>query len=150
MVWIGGALALGAFVAPATFDVLLARDPIAGGVLAAQVFGEALARFQPATYGAGVLLLVLFAVRALIGPRPSKLAIRMGLTVVMLAIAIYCGVFLTARIVEVQHQIGGPVGALSAADPRRELFDRLHNLSTMLMSANILGGLILLYWEAKE
>jgi len=39
---------------------------------------------------------------------------------------------------------------LPASDARRIRFDELHQLSTQLMMANIIGALVLLYWEARE
>ena len=43
VVWVGGLVALGAIVAPATFDVMAARQVADGRLVAGAVFGEAVA-----------------------------------------------------------------------------------------------------------
>ncbi len=68
----------------------------------------------------------------------------------MLGVALYSGLVVLARIDSVQRDVGGPVSRLRADDERRLLFDQLHQLSTQLMMLNLAGGLILLYWEARE
>lgn len=149
-VWLGGIVALGAVAAPATFQVLQARDPAQGRTLAGAVFGDILRRFHPITYGcAGIVLLALF-LRAVLGPRPIAFGIRAAIVVVMLAVSLYSGIWLTQQIERLQAEIGGPVNALPEGDPRRAQFGRLHGLSTVLMTINLAGVLALLYWEAKE
>jgi hypothetical protein len=39
---------------------------------------------------------------------------------------------------------------LPAEDSRRVEFDQLHSLSTTLVTATLLGGLVLLAWETRE
>ena len=38
----------------------------------------------------------------------------------------------------------------TVAQNRRARFDYLHQLSTRLMMINMVGALLLLYWEARE
>ena len=57
VVWLGGAVTLGALAAPATFDVLQVQQPDAGRVLAGRVFGEMLRQFHLVAYAAGAALL---------------------------------------------------------------------------------------------
>ena len=152
VVWLGGMVVLGAVVAPATFQILEARDPAAGRVLAGAVFGEALGRFQYVAYACGLLAFVTLAVMAVLGPRPASYAVRSAIVAVMLAIAVYTGVIVYRNIDRVQQEIGAVVSpsTLSATDARRIRFDQLHLLSTRLMMVNVLGALVLLYWQARE
>jgi hypothetical protein len=150
VVWLGGMVILGAIVAPTTFQVLQAIEPVAGRALAGELFGVTLARFHYVAYGAGFLLLVTLAAMAVLGPRPASYAVRSTLILVMLAVALYSGFFILPQIDAIQAGIGGLPSALSAADDRRREFDRLHVFSTRLMMLNMAGALVLLYWEARR
>jgi hypothetical protein len=149
-VLLGGLVALGGFAAPASFDVLSARLPESGRTLAGLVFGEALRRFQPVIYACGFVLLCVLIARAVIGPRPIRFAIRIGIVLAVLATSLYSGFVLTPRIERLRDEAGGAPSALAAADPRRAEFGRLHGLSTVLLMVNIAGGLVLLFFEAKD
>jgi putative copper export protein len=149
-VWLGGMLVTGALVAPATFDVLQGRDPLAGRVAAGAVFGEVLRRLHLVAYAAGGTLIVTLVGMALVGPRPSSFSLRLAIAGAMLAVALTSGVAVSGRIASLQHQIAGPVSALQDGDPRRGAFGRLHAISTALMVVNVVGGLALLYWEAAR
>lgn len=152
VVWLGGMVVLGAIVAPATFQILEARDPAAGRVVAAAVFGAALVRFQYVAYGCGVLALVTLAAMAVLGPRPAGYAVRSAIAASMLAIAVYAGEIVYRNIEQTQRAIGADISpsTLPAADARRIRFDQLHTLSTRLMMVNMAGALVLLYWQARE
>jgi hypothetical protein len=149
VVWLGGMVVLGVLVAPTTFQVLQAAAPDQGRALAGELFGAMLARFQYLAYGAGAVLFISLAVMAILGPRPASFAIRMGIIAVMLGVAVYSGVVL-GEITVMQRAIGALPSSLPAADPRRLRFDQLHQLSTGLMTFNIIAALTLLYWEARE
>ena len=149
-VWLGGMVILGALVAPATFEVLQAAEPVSGRELGGAVFGTIIARFHYVQYGAGAVLLLTMAGMGLLGPRPRASAIRAGLIAAMLAIAVYSGVSVLGNIDAIQQEVGGLTSRLAADDPRRIRFDELHSLSTNLMLLNMAGALALLYWEARE
>lgn len=162
-IWVGGTIAIGGIAAPATFASLTSHDPaaiptaaaavgdLAGGrLLAGIVFGEVLRRFYLASYAAGGALLLSLIVMALLGPRPAGFLIRAGIAFVMLALTVYAGVILAAQITALQKEIGVSVASLPAGDPRRIEFGQLHGLSTLLMALTGVGGLALLYWEARE
>ena len=68
----------------------------------------------------------------------------------MLALAIYAGVPVSREIAQIQSQVSGPMQQLPDTDSRRVRFDRLHAMSTTLMTANMVLGLVLLYWYARE
>ena len=68
----------------------------------------------------------------------------------MLLVAAYSGRAVLTEIDAIQQEVGSLPSKLPASDPRRIRFDELHQLSTRLMMVNLLGGLVLLYWEALE
>jgi uncharacterized membrane protein len=147
--WLGGMVVLGAVVAPTTFQVLQASVPDSGRLLGGAVFGAILSRFHYVAYGAGAATLVSLAAMALLGPRPRGFAARSAIVTLMLLVALYSG-FVVLREVDTIQQEGGLPSSLAAGDARRVRFDELHQLSTQLMMANIIGALVLLYWEARE
>lgn len=150
VVWLGGMLILGALVAPATFDVLQAQEPVSGRALAGAVFGTTLARFHYVAYATGALLLLTLAAMRILGPRPAAFGVRAAIVLTMLGVALYSGTIVLQRIDTVQQDAGGLVSSLPATDARRIEFDQLHQLSIRLMLVNVAGALVLLYWEAKE
>ncbi len=150
VVWLGGMLLLGAIVAPTTFQVLQAGDPVSGRALAGALFGSTLARFHYVAYGSGALLILALGVMRVLGPKPAAYAVRTLIAAAMLGVALYSGVIVLGRIDRLQQDAGILLSRLPAGDARRVEFDALHLRSTQLMMANIAGALILLYWEAKE
>jgi len=149
-VWLGGMAILGAVVAPTIFQTLQGADPEGGRALAGLAFGAMLARFHYIAYGCGILLLVMLIIMAVLGPRPKAFAVRCALVVAMLAVAVYSGVAVLGEIDAIQQEVGGLPSRLPAGDARRIRFDELHQLSTRLMMVNLLGALVLVYWEAAE
>lgn len=149
VVWLGGMLVIGAIVAPSAFDVL-PQQQVSGRLLAGALVGDVLRRFQLVSYGAGVVLLVSLTAMKFIGPRPAAFGLRAGIIMAMLALALVSGIWVTGRINRLQQQIGAPASTLDESDPRRAAFGRLHGLSTTLMLINMIGGLVLLIWEARE
>jgi hypothetical protein len=133
--WLGGMVVLGAVVAP---------------LLGGAAFGAILSRFHYVAYGAGTLALVSLAAMALLGPRPRGFAVRSAIVALMLLVAFYSGLVVLREADAIQLEVGGLHSSLPAHDARRVRLDELHQLSTQLMMANIIGALVLLYWEAKE
>lgn len=150
VVWLGGMVVLGALVAPTLFQVLQSADPAAGRALAGEAFGASIARFHYVSYTAGALLLLTLGAMRLLGPKPVAFNARVAISLVMLGIAIYSGLVVLERIDAIQAAVGTLPSKLPAADPRRIEFDALHVLSERLMMINVVGGLMLLYWEARE
>jgi hypothetical protein len=150
VVWLGGMIALGALVAPATFQVLQVRAPEIGRALAGELFGQILTRFHYVAYGCGGIMLISMAAIAILGPRPRAFAVRLALIAAMLLIALYSGVIVLRTIDAIQLEVGRLPSLLPLDDSRRIRFDALHQLSTRLMFANIAGALVLLYWEARD
>lgn len=149
VLWLGGMLVLGAVVAPSTFQVLEALEPVSGRGLAGEVFGTALGRFQYVSYAAGGVMILALAGMALLGPRPRPFLMRGLLIAAMLGLALYAGVVVADQIADVQRAAGGLPSRLAAGDPLRVRFDALHTLSERLMMVTVIGALALLFWEAK-
>jgi hypothetical protein len=152
VVWLGGMIVLGLLVAPSTFGVLqsTAADPANGRMLAGAVFGEILRRFHFLAYGCGAILIVCLLAMKFIGPPPAAFVARISIVTLMLALALYSGIPVSREIASIQAQVSGPMSALPADDARRARFDRLHSLSTTLMTVNMGLGLVLLYWYVRE
>ena len=149
-VWFGGLLSLGAIAAPATFDVIAARQiPDARG-LAGAVVGEILRRFQLVSYGCGAIILGSLIARAVLGPRPRRFGLRVGLTSALLAMTLYSGVVVTGQIARVREEIGGTFSSVPEHDPRRVTFGRLHAQSTALHLIALIGCLVLLVSELND
>ena len=149
-IWLGGMVVLGAVVAPTTFQVLQASDPATGRLLGGAVFGAILSRFHYVAYGAGILTLMTLTAMALLGPRPRGFALRSSIVGLMLVVALYSGFAVLREVDAIQQEVGGLPSSLPAGDARRVRFDELHQRSTQLMMVNVIGALILLYWEARE
>jgi hypothetical protein len=152
VIWLGGMIALGLLVAPTTFGVLQssASDPATGRMLAGSVFGEILRRFHLLAYGCGLLLLICLFVMKFVGPPPAGFVIRVAIVTIMLGLALYSGIPVSREIAHIQSQVSGPMSALPQSDARKTRFDRLHGLSTTLMTINMGLGLVLLYWYVTE
>lgn len=150
VLWVGGLLVLGAIGAPSIFDVLASRQADGGRLLAGAIFGETLRRFHLLSYGCGAVLLATMIVRAVLGPRPRRFAIRAVIAFVMLAASAYSGVIVSAQIARAQAAIGAAPSSLPESDPRRVQFGRLHATSTGLELIPVFGGLMLLFWELKD
>ena len=150
VVWLGGMVVAGFVVAPTTFSVLEGWDAATGRVLAGQVFGAVLRRVHLIGYGAAIVMLLALTLQRVLGPGPKHYGIRVGLLAVMLGLMLYSGMALTPRIDRIQADVTGPMNRLPTDDARRLEFDRLHRLSTILVTATIAGGLVLLAWETRE
>jgi hypothetical protein len=150
VLWVGGLLVLGAIGAPSIFDVVALREVADGRMLAGAIFGETLRRFHLLSYACGAVLLLTIVVRAVLGPRPRRFAIRAGIAVIMLAATAYSGIVVSAQVATAQAAIGAAPSSLPEGDPRRVQFGRLHATSTALELIPILGGLMLLFWELKD
>jgi hypothetical protein len=148
--WVGGLAILGFVAAPAIFSALEAHDPAGGRALAGQVFGVVLQRFQYWIWALGAASVLLFLLRALIGPRPLKLAIRLGIVVLMIAAGSVTALYIAPRIDRIRNETAGSVSALADTDPRKAEFGRLHGLSNVLMLATLVAGVGLFWAEAKD
>jgi hypothetical protein len=150
VVWLGGLLALGGIAAPAIFTALTTAHGMAGREMAGLAFGSVLRRFHLVAYACAGVMIVTFSMMAVLGPRPVRFALRVAIILGMLAATLYSGLVVSGRVERLRTEIGGAVAALPDTDPRRTTFGRLHGLSTALLFATALGGLTLLFWEARR
>jgi uncharacterized membrane protein len=149
-IWIGGLAALGLVAAPQIFATLEAYDPAGGRTLAGLVFGAIFTRFQHWTWGLGPLLMVVLGVRALLGPRPRRLALRMWTIAAMLALSLTSAFVIAPRIDQIRTDTRGAVAALPDSDPRKATFGRLHGLSNVMMLVTLVAGVGLFWAETKD
>jgi uncharacterized membrane protein len=150
VVWVGGLVVAGALVAPSVFGVLQAWNESEGRVLAGQVFGAVLLRLTWLSYAMGLVMFITLTLHRLLGARPLKYGVRVGIMGVMLAMMLAMGFYIIPRVNSIQVTITGPVSALADTDARRVEFNRLHSLSNILFSITAIGGLALCWWEARE
>ncbi len=150
VIWLGGIVVAGAIVAPSVFGVLQAWNPAEGRVLAGRVFGEVLQRLQWLAYAMGSAMFVTLTLHRLLGARPERYGIRASILVLMLLVTLYSGSRVTPRIATLQAEVGGPIAALADTDARKVEFNRLHGLANILLAVTAAGGLVLLWWEARE
>ena len=148
--WVGGLVSAGALVAPSVFGVLQAWNAAEGRMLAGQVFGDVLLRLTWLSYAMAVVMFVTLTLHRLLGARPLKYGLRVGIMTVMLLLMMAIGFYTLPGVNAIQAQVTGPVSQLAAADPLRLEFERLHGLSNILFSITALGGLALCWWEARE
>jgi len=150
VLWVGGLVVAGALVAPSVFGVLQAWNQSQGRVLAGQVFGEVLLRLTWLSYVMGAVMFITLTLHRLLGARPIKYGIRVGIMALMLVMMMVTGFYLIPEVDAIQAEVSGPVAELPDTDPRRVAFNRLHGLSNILFSITALGGLALCWWEARE
>ncbi len=150
VVWVGGLVVAGALVAPSVFGVLQAWNQSQGRVLAGQVFGEVLLRLTWLSYLMGAVMFITLTLHRLLGARPVKYGIRVGIMALMLVMMMVTGFYLIPQVDAIQAEVSGAVAELADTDPRRVEFNRLHGLSNILFSITALGGLALCWWEARE
>ena len=150
VLWVGGLIVAGAIVAPSVFGVLQGWNATEGRVLAGQVFGEVLLRLTWLSYLMGGLMFITLTLHRLLGARPVKYGVRVGIMTLMLLLMFALGFYILPRINSIQSDVSGPVNALAETDERRVEFDRLHGYSNILFSITAIGGLALCWWETRE
>ena len=150
VLWVGGLIVAGALVAPSIFGVLQAWNESEGRVLAGRVFGDVLLRLTWLSYAMGVVMFLTLTLHRLLGARPPKYGVRVGILTVMLLMMFAMGFYIIPQINAIQAQVSGPVSLLAATDTRRTEFDRLHGVSNLLFSITAIGGLALCWWESRE
>jgi Domain of unknown function (DUF4149) len=150
VVWIGGLATLGFVGAPAVFEALEQQDPANGRTLAALTFGAILSRFHRVSWILGAVFMAVLGLRAALGPRPRRLAIRLWAAAVMLAMSLSVALWIAPRIEAIRASTTGPIASLPSSDPVRIAFGRLHGASTALMVLTICLGTGLIWMEMKD
>jgi uncharacterized membrane protein len=121
--WLGGMIVLAGLAAPSIFSVLDQQTVAGGRLLADAVLDDIARKFHLAAYLCGTVMLATLMGMRLLGPKPMHFAARLATVAGLCAIAVYAGL-------GVPNQFG-----------RRP---------TLLLMINMVGGLSLLYWEARE
>ncbi len=147
--WMGG-LATLALAGGRVFAELQARDPERGRALAGYVFGALIEGFQTWSWILGGTLLLLLGLRAIIGPRPRRFALRTWTVAALLALSVGTAIYVTPRVAAIRDEAGGRVSAWPEDDPRRREFNRLHGLSSVLVLITLAAGIGLIYAEVHD
>ncbi len=144
VVWLGGMLALGGVAAPSVFAVLQEHGATAGAELAGAVIADMFRTFYRITYGCGGTMLVALAGMRVLGPKPVQFNARVAIVGSMLGAAIASGG--PAR----EPSPARPPAATAAPGLRGLGAERVRDLPVVLLLIDVVGGLSLLYWEARE
>jgi Domain of unknown function (DUF4149) len=150
VVWVGGLVTAGAFVAPTLFGVLEAEAGPEGRRLAGAAFGEVLRRVLVAGESAGLVMLVAMTALRLLGPKPLSYGVRAGLLGLMLAGTAYTAHIVLPEAEALRRELDAPIAQVATDDARRIRFDALHLLSTRLVTAVAIAGIVIAAWEARE
>jgi uncharacterized protein DUF4149 len=149
-VWVGGLAVIGGLAAPEIFAALESQDPETGRALAGIVFGAVFTRFQHLAWILGGVLMALLGLRAVLGPRPLRLGIRMWTIALMLAMSLGTQLVISPRIDAIRTSVSGAVAALPDTDARKQTFGRLHAVSSALMLATLALGAGLIWVELRD
>src|SRR5918993_2334274 len=84
VIWVGGLVSAGTLVAPSVFGVLQTWNASDGRMLAGQVFGDVLLRLTGLSYAMALIMFVTLTLHRLLGARPLKYGIRVGIMTLML------------------------------------------------------------------
>lgn len=150
VVWLGGMVVAGGVVAPSVFGVLGEWNPVEGRVLAGRVFGEVLQRIYWLGYAMAAVMFVSLTLHRLLGARPIRYGVRAVILAVMLGCTLAADYHVAPQVATIQARVSGPVSMLPEGDPIKTEFNRLHGLANILLSLTVVGGLALLFWEARE
>ena len=150
VLWVGGLVVAGALVAPSVFGVLQAWNEAEGRVLAGQVFGEVLLRLTWLSYAMAAVMFVTLTLHRLLGARPLRYGVRVGIMGMMLVMMLATGFYVIPEVNAIQSSVSGPVSTLPDTDARRVEFNRLHGISNILFSITAIGGLAVCWWAARE
>ena len=133
--WVGGMIALGACAAPFVFEMTPA--PASGYAM-----GAAFARFDQIAIGAAVFLLAAEVARTLVAGRRSRslaARVRRLLAVVMALGAVYTGLKITPRILQLHHD-----GARRGLGEGGAELERIHHSAERIGKAVTLAGVIVI------
>jgi hypothetical protein len=129
-IWLGAAVLVAAVVAPAAFAVVPSRT----------LAGEIVGRILPVIFIAGIVAAIVAAACEM---RVSSHAFSIRLTAPLIALAAGCAIaqfVLSPRIARIRDAASGPIEALSATDPQRLMFGKLHLFSVLALGVAILGA----------
>jgi hypothetical protein len=125
--WLGAALLVAAVVAPAAFAVLPTRT----------LAGALVGRVLPVLFYSGAAIGVF---TALAGRTTMPSPGRVTAGAVMVASCLAAQLIVGPRIERVRVDAGRPIDQLTAGDPHRTSFGRLHGASVLLLGAAAIAG----------
>jgi hypothetical protein len=135
--WLGAATIVSAVVAPAAFAVLPTRT----------LAGALVGRVLPVLFWSGML--VALASIAATWTLPARAA-RVGAGALLFVGCAAAQLLVAPRIERIRAAVAGPMDALSATDPRRIDFGRLHGLSVGLLGLAAVAALVGLVLLARS
>ena len=103
--WVGGLVVAGALVAPSVFGVLQAWNEAQGRVLAGQVFGDVLLRLTWLSYAMAAVMFVTLTLHRLLGARPLRYGVRVGIMGVMLVMMLATGFYIIPEVNAIQAAV---------------------------------------------
>ena len=124
--WLGAAVLLAAVVAPALFAALPSRTSA----------GEVVGRVLPVLLWLGILVALIVGLIEVVA-RSGLLTKSAGF---FIALACGYGLVLGQRIDRLRTSVGQPIETLSASDPRRVDFGRMHGLSVAALGVGMLAA----------
>jgi hypothetical protein len=156
--WLGGLLFFGAVVAPVAFGTVMPMlpDPALGVHVAGTMVRGSLLALHWIGLVAGALMIFLLAVEAALQWRRRSITPPVAVLVAMLALTACLQFSVLPRMEVLRQQNSAAIDALpgtltpqAAEEPARVEFNRLHQCSTQLEGAVLLGGLALLVLLAR-
>ena len=128
--WIGAASFFSAVVAPAAFSALPTRE----------LAGALVGRTLPAVFITGALVaLIAVGLELAGGPRRFRIG-RLTATCITAIACVIAQFGVAPRIAALREGLRGPLASLSADDPQRLAFGRLHMISVAWLGVAILAG----------
>ncbi len=137
-IWLGALVFFGAVLAPIAFTQLPPLFGVQGLHAAGLIVGGSLVRLHWMGLFCGlVFLLVMVLARA----HYRSIVPQSVLVLLMLLLTAYSQFSIIPRMDTARESIGGNVAAVSADNPGRQIFDRLHRTSTHVEGLVLLCGL---------
>src|SRR5215470_10398305 len=146
-IWLGGMVFFAFGVAPSAFAVLPSRH------LAGLMVTSALSKIELAGLVAGPLLILLTLLGAAFrksGRGRSSRIVRLVLLAIMTAAAGLSRYAVTPTMVSLRNSMSDLIDNVTASDPLRIEFDRLHQYSVGLLSLAMFAGLIVLFLTVRS
>lgn len=138
VVWIGGIIFFAFVVAPALFTIVPSQH----------VAGLVVARSLVSLHWIGIVAAVVFLLGAMISSRGAAKILLVG---IMLALTLILQFGIVRRMEQLRASVpNADVSVLTANDPTRAQFDRLHAYSTKLEGSVLVLGLITIFLVARE
>jgi len=138
VVWIGGIIFFAFVVAPSLFMIVPSQH----------VAGLVVARSLTSLHWIGMVAALVFLICGMIASRGMGKIVLVG---IMLLLTLILQFGIVRRMEQLRASVpNADVSVLTANDPTRAQFDRLHNYSTKLEGSVLLLGLVTIFLVARE